>query len=228
MTGEKSSKIRLFVAIDLPEEEKRRLKKILAELKKELGGIKWVDPDNIHLTLKFLGDVSIGKVPLLRSALDQAVFPVKPFSMKTGDLGIFPKTGRPRVLWLGLEKGGNELSDLRERLEKFLSPLGFPPEKRKFTPHLTLGRIKSRSGAISATNFLRETSEGRFGLERLGPMNITMLLLIKSVLSPRGAIHEIISKHRLKGGLEPSKSKLSASRQCIKGGNDGQQKTDCR
>lgn len=99
-------------------------------------------PDNLHLTLKFLGDTPSNKIATLQAALQKAVLPCQKFDLKAVGVGCFPNPKRPRIIWVGLEGGIDPLKRLVEQIEKNITPLGYPPEKRPFSPHLTIGRVK--------------------------------------------------------------------------------------
>lgn len=192
--------VRAFIAAGIPEELKTEIVRISSSLAGKIAGIKWTHRDNLHLTLKFLGDVEEAIVPDIQAILDQAVPEHLPIAYQLDGLGVFPNLRRPLILWLGLLRGGGKLSGLAVDLDKKLSGLGFIPEKRKFTPHLTLGRIKKGIPNGLLTKLLGPGEEKINLLSHsAGSLKINMLLFQKSTLTPRGAIHEIISEHRLKG-----------------------------
>ena len=136
------SVIRAFIAISLSDEIYQKLDQVLAALKKQLPGksIRWVPARNIHLTMKFLGDVSISSQEQLTKALQAEVIRHPPFDLSVGELGVFPTLRRPHVVWVGIE-APPELAALQRGVEAEMARLGYAPEQRPFSPHLTLGRV---------------------------------------------------------------------------------------
>ncbi len=189
--------MRLFVAVGLGDALRGRLAEVTALLSRRLRGVAWVRPENVHLTLKFLGEVGEGEVPALRGALDETARRHSPFGLSAGGLGAFPSSERPRVIWAGLEGDRESLSRLVADLEEACSSLGFAPEDRPYHPHLTLGRVKSPAGAGGLEKVFREARA-----DSLGPLGVDVILLMKSTLSADGALHEVLSEHRLTGGQD--------------------------
>jgi 2'-5' RNA ligase len=186
--------MRLFIAIGLGEDLREKLAEVSAGLARRLRGVAWVRPENIHLTLKFLGEVSEGDVPSLREILDETASHHRPFALRAGGLGAFPGPSRPRVIWAGLSGELESLSRLVREIEEELSALGFPAEERPYHPHLTLGRVKNQSGTGDLEKVFSQARA-----ESLGPLSAAVLLLMKSTLTPDGALHELVSEHRLTG-----------------------------
>ncbi len=143
--------MRLFVAINFPDEVRRAIWNAAAALRLDSIPVRWVRADGIHLTLKFLGDVARDREPQVAEAIEAAVEGTKPFVLRAGGFGAFPPRSRPRVVWLGCERSP-PLEILQHRLEVGLETVGFPLEVRTFAPHLTLGRVR-RGG--SPTDFKR-------------------------------------------------------------------------
>ncbi|MCL4459256.1 MAG: RNA 2',3'-cyclic phosphodiesterase [Chloroflexi bacterium] len=141
---------RTFIAIELPPEIRMEMAEVQNWLRAEAAkrrydiarAIRWVDPDAIHLTLKFLGDVAAHMVPQIEQELRQAVGEHSSFTLRLGKLGVFPHPKRPRVLWVGLEGDLPQLVALQAQVDNVLGKLGFSQEKRPFSPHLTLGRVR--------------------------------------------------------------------------------------
>ena len=158
--------IRSFIAIDLPPAFLEAIGSLQDELKVGTKGIRWVRSGNIHLTLKFLGDVPEGLLDELGDILASVCKGHAPFELSMGKLGGFPNIERPRVIWLGLVGELEKLDVLKQEIEKGCSSAGLPREKRSFHPHLTLGRVKdwrkasatladlfSRTKAVTADTF---------------------------------------------------------------------------
>ncbi|OFV84982.1 MAG: 2'-5' RNA ligase [Acidobacteria bacterium RIFCSPHIGHO2_01_FULL_67_28] len=169
--------MRLFVALELTEGVRAALRELVARLEPAGADLRWVRPQGMHLTLKFIGETPEAKLPLLREALARVRSP-KPVEMEFHGLGYFPNERRPRVFWVGIEASDN-LPALAAEVEAALEPLGIPRESRPFAPHLTLGRFKSANrleglqqeiARLPATQFGRvETSEFVLFQSRLSP-----------------------------------------------------------
>jgi 2'-5' RNA ligase len=180
---------RLFIAIELPSSVLVQLAEIQGHLKKHTspGTVRWVNPDGIHLTLKFLGDVPVAKRDSLEKALLKAVEGHTPFALSTGLLGCFPNTNRPRVAWIGLQDQIEALAALRDAVERLIAPLGYPTEHRRFNPHLTLGRVK-REAPHDSIQRLGELIAA-FPAPTAQRWQVTGVSLIRSELKPTGAVY---------------------------------------
>ncbi|MGQ9666787.1 MAG: RNA 2',3'-cyclic phosphodiesterase [Anaerolineae bacterium] len=191
--------IRSFVAVPLGEELHRELDRLLRRLQADAppGAVKWVPAANIHLTLKFLGDIRPEQVEPILKALGTAVGELPPFSFVVEGFGCFPGVRRPRVLWAGVRETTGRLQVLQERVERALNPLGFPPEGRAFSPHLTLGRV--REGVRPAE--LRGISQWieRTHVGELGVHTVTTVILFRSDLRPAGPIYTPLGEIPLAG-----------------------------
>jgi 2'-5' RNA ligase len=135
-------KIRTFVAVELSAAVIDRAADLIDRLRASGARVKWVEPHNMHLTLKFLGDVPEGEIPGLCRAVAETAGEFARFDVSLVGAGAFPDTRRPRTVWIGIDKGLHELSRLYEALEKALKKIGFPKESRRFHPHLTIGRVR--------------------------------------------------------------------------------------
>jgi len=189
--------VRCFIAIGLPDEVKAGLKDLQAQLKSGgQGSIKWVDPYSIHLTLKFLGGVDGDKISPITAAMEEAVQGVSSFSLKVEGLGAFPNLRRVQVVWVGMSGEVDKLAHLQQRLESGLAGLGFAPEKRRFTPHLTLARVRDRV-SLDERERLGELIAGtKFEAARSFPVEAVSLM--RSQLTREGAIYSRISAAALK------------------------------
>lgn len=146
----------------------------------------------MHLTLKFLGEIDPRVVPEIASAMGQGAVGVQPFELSVKGLGSFPPRGVPRVLWLGIHDQAERLAAMVKRLEALLAKLGIPPEGRKFTPHLTLARLRSRKGI---EGLIAQLSE--FSNVELGSFLANRLVLFESQLTRHGAIHTPVATQPL-------------------------------
>lgn len=185
--------IRTFIAISVPEEIKKRISDLQRNLKQGKGFIKWVRTESMHLTLKFLGDVKTERIESVSEAVQDAVGSQKPFTISVAGTGVFPHPGRPRVLWVGVKEGQKILISLADKIDNSCRALGFKPEKRKFSAHLTLGRVKSLKG-IERT--LRTMNAAGF---QGGSFLADNIVIMKSELRPEGAQYTPLHIIKLEG-----------------------------
>ncbi len=185
-------KLRLFIAVTIPETVREDIARLLRELDGKLPGIRWTPAANLHLTLKFLGDVEAARVPEIGRCLDRTAVRHLPLTVRLEGLGRFPPRGRPQVIWAGVEEGRRALTELAGGLDRGLAELGFPPEARPYTPHLTLGRLKSGRRLPDPRVWERELGRKR---DSLGSFTAAVIILMKSTLAPRGAIHQELTRH---------------------------------
>lgn len=182
------SVLRAFIAIDLSQEVIAQLAALLTRLRAKLGDgfVRWQSPQNMHLTLKFLGDVSTNQVGLLTDVLRAEAAQCAAFDVSVGTLGCFPKPVQPRVLWVGVQ-APDALLNLQRGIETQLARLGYPAEDRPFSPHLTLGRVARQASPAEihrTADFLAQT---RLGF--LGAFRVTQVHLFRSDLRPNGAVY---------------------------------------
>lgn len=154
----RTKEIRAFIAIELPEGVKFFLKELVAELRSFGGSVRWTRPESMHLTLKFLGNVKSEILADLQTALSPVFTKQKPFPLTLSGVGAFPSLNKARVIWAGLDDPSGLSVSLAAELEDTLEPFGFQKEKRSFTPHLTLGRVKSGIGSSDLVGAMRQMS----------------------------------------------------------------------
>ena len=176
--------MRLFVAIDLPDEVGRGL----TRLSSGLPGARWTRQEQLHLTLRFIGEVDGGRFRDIREELGGVS--LQPFSLQLEGLGVFPPRGRPRVVWAGLRQG-KPLLHLRNQVEAALARVGLARETRKFAPHITLARLKN-TPAVRVGRYLEQ-----WGLYASRPFTVDRFFLYSSQLGHNGAIHTIEAEYRL-------------------------------
>jgi 2'-5' RNA ligase len=157
--------IRTFLAIQPSPEVLETLETFAGELRKTGGDVRWIKGDSMHLTIKFLGDVPEREIGGLSRALEERFVEQAPIDVEFRGIGVFPNMKKPRVLWVGLHGGG--LGELVERAETALSPLGFPPEEREFTPHLTIGRFRSTRGWERLLAAIKDARDQSFGVGQI-------------------------------------------------------------
>lgn len=173
--------MRAFIAIDLSDDNKTELARLQEELKQSDADVKWVEPENIHLTLKFLGGVTDEYIGKVKEALDKAAAGIKPFEISLSGIGAFPKLDFPRVIWVGIEKGGKETEEIAKRIEDELEKLGFPKEERPFSAHLTIGRVRSAKNKEAL-----KIKIANYELRFTNYQTVSSIILYQSRLSPRG------------------------------------------
>ena len=182
-----SEQIRSFIAVKLPEPVLHRVQTVQTGLKEYGFNIRWVKPAGIHLTLKFLGDITIDRFDLIGQAMAAAVKPIEPFKVSAKGLGVFPGWRRPRIIWAGLTGQVNQLLALHKNIEQQLQSIGFVAERRPFKGHLTLGRIK---GHISPRQLA--TAIDAYAEFESEPFQVDGIILFRSVLQPSGAVYSEI------------------------------------
>ncbi len=192
--------IRTFIAIELDETIKGALADLYGQLKVEVphSSVRWVKPEGIHLTLKFLGDVPANRIGEVERALAQACVGFPSFTFSVGGLGCFPNHRRPRVVWVGVQEKSGTLPRLQKAIDDAMERLGFPPEGRRFHAHLTLGRTQRRASSNDVHRLGQLVSEAGIG-EPLGQMEAQIVSLIKSDLRPTGAVYTQLAAVRLEG-----------------------------
>lgn len=184
--------IRAFVAIELPSILRQQLARLQAKLKSSnQPRIKWVNPDGIHLTLKFLGNIPISDIDRITQAMTDATKRTTPFHLETESLGAFPNLKRVQVVWVGLGGEVDKLKQLQQLVENNLAQLGFAAEQRQFKPHLTLARL-DREAKPSERQRLGELIAS-INLEMVGKIEVDSINLIRSQLTREGAIYTRIS-----------------------------------
>jgi 2'-5' RNA ligase len=181
-------KIRAFIAVELPLE----IKTVLANLQAALGAgkddsVKWVNPDSIHLTLKFLGNIDAAAISQITEAIISSVKHIHSFKLEIAEIGAFPNARSPRVVWIGLTGDVRALAMIHKSLEDTLASLGFTPEKRSFSPHLTLGRVRDRAKKDQRLALAQQLSTVK--LENRPGFSVKQINLMRSELTQKGAIY---------------------------------------
>jgi RNA 2',3'-cyclic 3'-phosphodiesterase len=191
------SLIRAFIAIELPAELKTELAALETQLKKNSPPvIKWVDPESIHITLKFLGEIPDAVIDKLLPAMEESVVGVSPFKLDIRQLGAFPTIDRPQVIWVGVTGDMDKLAQLQKKIEANMEQLGFKRESRDFSPHLTLGRVRDEARPNEIQRIGKLLKDTPFSA--LHNINVNEINLMKSRLTSTGAIHSCIGSVKLK------------------------------
>jgi 2'-5' RNA ligase len=190
--------LRTFIAIALDRDLKEDLGRLQERLRSLVAprSVRWVRPEAMHLTLKFLGDTPLDKAKEVEAALALAAAEVPPFTFTVVGLGCFPNTRRPRVVWVGLQEVTGTLVRLRDAVEAHVAPLGFPTERRSFKPHLTLGRVQRYASKSEVREIGEVVAASSAGIEV--EMAVREVCYIKSDLKPSGAVYTTLSVARLK------------------------------
>ncbi len=189
-------KIRLFLAVNLSDNVRNNISKLRDCMGKLTLDATWVREENLHLTIKFFGEVNVDLVSPIAATIQSATTAIAPFNISFSGLGYFPNSKRPRILWTGIEGQVNELVDLQKKLELALSPLGFPPEGRKYTPHLTILRLRSQRGVGLLKRAVDKKNKEKIGF---GGLKVNSVELMQSQLTPKGPIYTVVNSFVLLG-----------------------------
>jgi 2'-5' RNA ligase len=189
--------MRLFVAVELSEAIRAEASRVARELADALGqgsrrAVSWAAPANMHLTVRFVGEVEPGTARELARRIGEPLA-APAFRLAVGGLGAFPHAGPPRIIWLGVTEGGERLAEVHDEVERLLVGLGLPPDDRPFRAHLTLGRVRTPLG-LTARQALASVHAGA-----LGACGVSEVTLFESRLSPRGSTYMALARGRLAG-----------------------------
>ena len=185
--------MRLFVGCELDETLRSRLAEVGRRAEPLDEGLRWVTPEAMHITLKFLGEVEDALVGEIAPALEKPLGDVPVFEMSLQGLGRFPPRGAPRILWAGISHGAAELICLSKIVETAMEPIGFDREKRQFSPHVTLSRVRRNARPREIDDLVSEGKAAVFGSQK-----VRHISLIRSVLQPDGAVYTPIHRWDLK------------------------------
>ena len=180
--------MRSFISIEIPGDIRDHIGNYIAEINGALTGVKWVKPENIHLTIKFLGNIREKDVPGLRDCITGAAKEFEPFMLTMTNLGYFPNFSNPRIVWIGVDGGLDSLLDVFQYMETCLEEAGYDREERTFSPHLTIGRAR-RNSTIKVSGSVREFEPISFKIDKIA--------LMKSTLTPQGPVYESITESTL-------------------------------
>jgi RNA 2',3'-cyclic 3'-phosphodiesterase len=190
-----SQKVRTFVAVEAPSELQSRAGELINRLRGVDAKVKWVEPRNLHWTLKFLGNVEMVEIPEVCAALDEAAKQFAPFDLEARGAGAFPNLRNPRTIWMGVGEGAEQMVELHGAIERALSKLGFREEGRRFRPHITLGRVREGGTApIELMKLLEENANFDAGLS-----TVFDVAVFSSMLGREGPTYEALGHLDLKG-----------------------------
>jgi len=183
-----SELIRSFLAFDIDNDEvRKRLASAQNRLVQTGADVKLVETENIHVTMRFLGDVSVGMVEKIFEEMKKTEF--TPFNVQIKGVGVFPSLSYPRVVWAGITEGADQLRDVFSQLEPRLRGLGFAPDSKGFSPHLTIARVRSGRNKAQLADFVNKNASHEFGT-----IKAECLRLKKSALSPKGPTYSTLKE----------------------------------
>lgn len=183
-----STSIRAFIAVEIPSDVKDEVCRLIAHFRQQGHPVRWVGPNGLHLTLVFLGHNPPEFIEQVKGQLAKVASETRQFDLALKGIGVFPNERSPRVIWLGAEQGTQELCNLAEAVRRALVAIGFAPEKRAFSPHLTLGRVKAPIKDVR-TVLGKEYASRRFPVRQLA--------LFQSHLKPTGPVYERLAEYKL-------------------------------
>jgi len=187
--------IRTFVAVEVSSSVLHRASELIDECVGMGIDAKWVAPDNMHLTLQFLGNIRENDTPMICRAIDRAVRDLAPFDVVCRGVGAFPSPERPRVIWIGMHEGREQLIELQAVAEKALREIGYRGEARRFEPHLTIGRVRApSSGTKQLAQFVASHENSDASV-----FDVSEVLVFSSELQKTGPRHEVIGRAELRG-----------------------------
>jgi len=187
-------RLRTFIALDLGKSVRDKAVALQESLARGGGEVKWVEPENLHVTLLFLGEVDDRDIPAVCRAVGDCCQQHGPFLMSVAKVGCFPNLRRPRVVWIGVDQGAQEVVALHDALEETLLEMGcYRREDRQFTPHVTLGRVKREDGSADALAALLAKKTDW----QAGEVSVREVLVMSSELTPQGPVYSVLSRARL-------------------------------
>lgn len=189
--------LRAFIAIELPAEVQHKLSQIIQKLQGQLPNvpIRWVKPQNIHLTLKFLGEVSLNNLEAIKQVLVKEATGFSPFEFSIGELGAFPNLKQPRVIWLHVTSP-SELFSLQRAIDLQTERLGYISEERRYSPHITIGRVNRHADAEDLNRIASVLQKTRSGL--VEAVSVSTVTLFRSDLHPDGSVYTPLAIASLK------------------------------
>jgi 2'-5' RNA ligase len=181
--------IRTFIAVELPPEVRGRAARLQQSLAESGANVRWVERDNIHLTLKFLGEIEDVQVAAVCRVLQQVAAGSEPFELEVTGVGAFPNAERPRTLWVGIDGGADALIAMHGRLDAALAQLGYRPDERRFSPHVTIGRLRNSRDSRRLAAALAEKADWK-----AGAVSVDEAVVMASELTPQGARYTVMGR----------------------------------
>ncbi len=191
-----SDSARTFIAVEVPWEVKDRARQLIAQLRETSASVKWVRPEDMHWTLKFLGNLELNEIPAICNAVSRAVEPLAAFDVEAFAAGAFPDLLRPRTVWIGMGEGSEQMIELHDAIEFELGKLGFRAENRRFRPHLTIGRVRNsdEEGIVELGKLIQRHAEFESGLSV-----VDEVVVFSSHLGREGPTYEPLAHCELRG-----------------------------
>jgi len=186
--------IRSFLAIELPKLILKKIEEVQRDLRSTRADVRWVNPEKIHLTLKFFGNIEESRIDPIFKSIEEPIRNTPPYSIEVKGVGAFPQLRNPRVIWIGLVNGKEILTSFQKQIETQLEKIGFQTENRPFHPHLTLGRMKSSRGKEEMVERMEKHRE-----EEFGDFQVERVILFKSDLKPSGPVYTLLREMKLGG-----------------------------
>jgi len=186
--------IRSFLAIELPKLILKKIEEVQRDLRSTRADVRWVNPEKIHLTLKFFGNIEESRIDPIFKSIEEPIRNTPPYSIEVKGVGAFPQLRNPRVIWIGLVNGKEILTSFQKQIETQLEKIGFQTENRPFHPHLTLGRMKSSRGREEMVGRMEKHRE-----EEFGDFQVERVILFKSDLKPSGPVYTLLREIKLGG-----------------------------
>jgi len=184
----------MFLAVELDEPARRQAAGLIEQLAQLRDKVKWVEPGNLHWTVQFLGDVPADQADAIAEHGQRALADLPPFELELRGLGAFPSARRPQTIWLGAGAGAEGMAELFRRVSRALRPLGFKPETRRFSPHVTLGRLRDRASPALVQAL------GEHADDAVATMTAAWLTLFASTLLPAGPVYRVLHHMSLAAG----------------------------
>lgn len=181
--------VRTFIAVPVAGDAADSVDRFAAEIRKAGASVKWVEPGNLHVTLKFLGDLPRSRIPALVEAVGRAVEGEARFGMTLRGAGAFPNLARARVLWVGIADGADRLAKLAEAIDQTTIDAGFSPADKAFRPHLTIGRARGSSVGSGASRIISRSSDSE-----LGTVDVEAVHVYSSKLTPQGPVYTSLAE----------------------------------
>jgi len=191
-------RVRSFIAILLDDQVRGAIASEVDCLKPLARSVAWVPPQNLHLTLKFLGELEAEALEVVEEGLTEGVSTTEPFTLAFHGLGAFPGLARPRVIWVGVARGARECWALQASVDKALGCRGLPKEARPYTPHLTIGRVRAPHGLVALQQAISRDAQKDFGAQ-----SVRSISLMRSALHPAGARYTELHTVALFGRRSP-------------------------
>ena len=185
--------VRTFIALDLPAAIRDQANRLQQLMRQRCPGVRWVKPEQMHLTLKFLGNTRVEQVATILTLLDRITRSIAPFVLDIGGIGAFPTLRNPKVIWAGISAEAR-LVDFHQCIDTELEQLGFPKEKRSFSPHLTLGRVKDGTCRKKLVSCIEQ-----YSTEHIGTATASRVIFFRSDLTPSGPVYSVLGEFSLHG-----------------------------